>query len=177
MRTTTRVADSMRGIAARVALAPFHGGAAFLPAPRLRLSRPPASAVALLSPSLLSRRVVLAAALLSYACVLAGVIYDVIVEPPSVGTAGGGAGGGAVRPVAFVESRINGQFIIEGLAAGFLFVLGGLGFIVLDQSTGSYMLRRNRVMLFTAGVLCVFMAYVLCLVFITKKVPGYIRFF
>ena len=31
--------------------------------------------------------------------------------------------------------RVNGQYIMEGLASSFMFTLGGLGFIVLDQVT------------------------------------------
>jgi hypothetical protein len=41
---------------------------------------------------------------------------------------------GHSRPVAFMQYRINGQYIMEGLASSFMFTLGGLGFIVLDQT-------------------------------------------
>ena len=29
--------------------------------------------------------------------------------------------------------RVNGQYIMEGLASSFLFTIGGLGFVILDQ--------------------------------------------
>ena len=37
--------------------------------------------------------------------------------------------------------RINGQYIMEGLAAAFMFTLGGLGLVVLDQTNN---VRFNR---------------------------------
>ena len=36
--------------------------------------------------------------------------------------------------VAFMPYRVNGQYIMEGLASSFLFMMGGLGFVVLDQT-------------------------------------------
>ena len=30
--------------------------------------------------------------------------------------------------------RVNGQYIMEGLASSFLFTMGGLGFVILDQT-------------------------------------------
>ncbi|KAH3760138.1 oligosaccharyltransferase complex subunit OSTC [Pelomyxa schiedti] len=96
-----------------------------------------------------------------------GIIYDIIVEPPSVGS---GADG---RPIAFLQYRINGQFIIEGLSAGMLFALGGAGLIILDKSTDKYLSQRNRYLMFLSGAICVVAAYALSLVFIHMKVPGY----
>ncbi len=43
--------------------------------------------------------------------------------------------------------RINGQYIMEGLASSFMFTLGGLGFIVLDQTHKQGMPSLNRMML------------------------------
>lgn len=57
-----------------------------------------------------------------------------MVEPPSTGQvldANGNA-----RPVAFMQGRINSQFINEGFASSFLFCLGALGFILLDSVRG-----------------------------------------
>ncbi|KAK8598023.1 hypothetical protein V6N13_095415 [Hibiscus sabdariffa] len=58
--------------------------------------------------------------------VVSGFIYDVIVEPPGIGSTQDPATG-AVRPVVFLSGRVNGQYIIEGLSSGFMFVLGGIG--------------------------------------------------
>merc|ERR1712142_1145543 len=59
-------------------------------------------------------------------------IYDVIVEPPSVGSTTDEHG--HTRPVAFMPYRVNGQYIMEGLASSFMFSLGGAGMIILDQT-------------------------------------------
>ena len=50
--------------------------------------------------------------LVSYFLVTGGVIYDVIVEPPSMGSTTDEHGHS--RPVAFMQYRINGQYIVEG---------------------------------------------------------------
>ena len=54
---------------------------------------------------------------------------------------------GHARPVAFMQYRINGQYIMEGLASSFMFILGGTGFIVLDQTHAPSMPKLNRMML------------------------------
>ena len=54
---------------------------------------------------------------------------------------------GHSRPVAFMQYRINGQYIMEGLASSFMFTLGGVGFILLDQTHVSGMPKLNRIML------------------------------
>ena len=59
--------------------------------------------------------VVFAVVLTSYFLVTGGIIYDVIVEPPSIGTANDDLG--RSRPVAFMQYRVNGQYIMEGLAS------------------------------------------------------------
>merc|ERR1739842_219108 len=69
---------------------------------------------------------VFAFVLLSYFLVTGGIIYDVIVEPPSVGSTTDEHGHS--RPVAFMAYRVNGQYIMEGLASSFMFALGGIGF-------------------------------------------------
>ena len=50
--------------------------------------------------------------LVSYFLVTGGIIYDVIVEPPSMGSTTDEHGHS--RPVAFMQYRINGQYIMEG---------------------------------------------------------------
>lgn len=109
----------------------------------------------------------------SYFLVSSGIIYDVIVEPPSIGSTQ--TESGAVKPIVFLQYRINGQFIIEGLAAGLLFAVGGLGFILMDLANSRNTLERNRYMLLFAGALCILVAYNLCIGFLRQKLPGYQR--
>ena len=95
----------------------------FLRIPHLKLRIPNVSAP--------SATTVFFLVLVSYYLVFSGIIYDVIVEPPSIGSHRDDSG--SIKPVVFLAYRINGQYIIEGLAAGLLFVLGGFGIIVLNK--------------------------------------------
>ncbi|KAJ7333560.1 hypothetical protein OS493_017098 [Desmophyllum pertusum] len=117
---------------------PFH----ILEVPNLKLKKPgwvkPPSAM-----------VVFAFVLVSYFLVTGGIIYDVIVEPPSVGSTTDEFGHS--KPVAFMPYRVNGQYIMEGLASSFLFSMGGLGFIILDKSNAVGMSKLNRFLLLFLG--------------------------
>merc|ERR1711976_628895 len=92
-----------------------------------------------------SANTVLFFVLVSYFLVTGGLIYDVIVEPPSVGSTTDEHGHS--RPVAFMAYRVNGQYIMEGLASSFMFALGGIGFIVLDQTHSPSTPKLNRILL------------------------------
>ena len=107
--------------------------------------------------------------LLSYFMVTGGVIYDVIVEPPSIGSQTDEHGHS--RPVAFMQYRVNGQYIMEGLASSFLFTLGGLGFIMLERSNGLGISKLNRTMMLALSLFCIFAAFLACRVFMGIKLP------
>ncbi|KAK8301263.1 hypothetical protein V6Z12_D04G010600 [Gossypium hirsutum] len=70
----------------------------FLRPPRLRLKIP--------SVSLPSAMTVFSLVLLTYFMVVSGFVYDVIVEPPGIGSTQDPATG-AVRPVVFLPGRVN----------------------------------------------------------------------
>lgn len=137
----------------------------FLRLPRFRLRAPKVSAP--------SAMVVFSLLFLSYFLVFSGIIYDIIVEPPSIGSTTDE--NGAVRPLAFLQYRVNGQFIIEGLSAGAMFAIGGIGFILLDFSTGKDIMPKVRYLLILAGFLCILIGYNLCIVFLKMKIPGYMQ--
>lgn len=107
--------------------------------------------------------------LLSYFMVTGGVIYDVIVEPPSIGSQTDEQGHS--RPVAFMQYRVNGQYIMEGLASSFLFTLGSLGFIIVERANAMSISKLNRTLLLSFGVFCVFAAFGACRVFMGIKLP------
>lgn len=107
--------------------------------------------------------------LFSYFLVTGGVIYDVIVEPPSIGSQTDDHGHS--RPVAFMQHRVNGQYIMEGLASSFLFTLGSLGFIILERANTSGISKLNRTMLLAFGFFCVVAAFLACRVFMGIKLP------
>ena len=112
---------------------------------------------------------VFACVLLSYFLVTGGIIYDVIVEPPSVGTTTDEQG--HQKPVAFMQYRVNGQYIMEGLASSFLFALGGFSFIILERSNAQGTTKLNRILLMCFGFAGVLVAYFTCRVFMTMKLP------
>ncbi|XP_001635775.2 oligosaccharyltransferase complex subunit ostc-B [Nematostella vectensis] len=120
-----------------------------------------------------SAMVVFALVLLSYFLVCGGIIYDVIVEPPSVGSTTDEHGHS--KPVAFMPYRVNGQYIMEGLASSFLFSMGGIGFIILDKSNSVGMSKLNRFLLLFIGFVCVLVSFFTCRVFMRMKLPGYLQ--
>jgi len=115
---------------------------------------------------------VFAVILFSYFLVTGGIIYDVIVEPPSLGSTTDERGNS--RPVAFMQYRVNGQYIMEGLASSFLFTLGGLGFVVLDQTNKVATPRLNRILLLCVAFVCILVSFFMCRVFMRMKLPGYL---
>ncbi|XP_065332001.1 oligosaccharyltransferase complex subunit ostc-B [Cloeon dipterum] len=110
---------------------------------------------------------------LSYFLVTGGIIYDVIVEPPSVGSTTDEHGHS--RPVAFMPYRVNGQYIMEGLAASFLFTMGGLGFVILEQTHSPATPKLNRLLLIFVGFICILVSFFTCWIFMRMKLPGYLQ--
>ncbi|XP_073987341.1 oligosaccharyltransferase complex subunit ostc-A [Rhodnius prolixus] len=138
----------------------------FLDPPNLKLKKPSW----LQQPSAM---VMYSFVLLSYFLVTGGIIYDVIIEPPSVGSTTDEHGHS--RPVAFMPYRVNGQYIMEGLASSFLFTLGGLGFVILDHTHNPTTPKLNRILLIAVGFICVTVSFIACWVFMRMKLPGYLR--
>ena len=138
----------------------------FLRPPRLRLKLP--------SLTLPSPNAVFALLLLTYFMVVSGIVYDIIVEPPGIGSTQDPYTG-SVRPVVFMSGRVNGQYIIEGLSSGFMFVLGGIGIILLDLALDRNRAKSVKVSYASAGVSSVVLAYVMSMLFIRIKIPAYLR--
>ncbi|BBN05939.1 oligosaccharyltransferase complex subunit OSTC [Marchantia polymorpha subsp. ruderalis] len=134
--------------------------------PRLRLKAP--------ALSLPSASAVFALVLVSYFLVISGFVYDVIVEPPGIGSRQDPITG-AIRPVVFLPGRVNGQYIIEGLSSGFMFVLGGIGIIMLDLATDKARARSVRLSFVAAGISFVSIAYTMSILFIRIKIPAYLH--
>ncbi|XP_058793459.1 oligosaccharyltransferase complex subunit ostc-A [Phymastichus coffea] len=120
-----------------------------------------------------SAMVVFSMVLLSYFLMTGGIIYDVILEPPSVGSTTDEHGHS--RPVAFMPYRVNGQYIMEGLASSFLFTLGGLGFIILDKTHNPTMSKLTRILLISVGFISIFISFGACWIFMRMKLPGYLQ--
>ncbi|CBI17881.3 oligosaccharyltransferase complex subunit ostc [Vitis riparia] len=159
---STTVATSMDPIFHILKVLPF----SFLHPPRLRLKLP--------SLSLPSPMTVYALLLLTYFMVVSGIVYDVIVEPPGIGSSQD-RHTGAVRPVVFLPGRVNGQYIIEGLSSGFMFVLGGIGIVLMDLALDRNRAKSVKVSFASAGVASVVIAYVMSMLFIRIKIPAYLH--
>ncbi|CAI9090407.1 OLC1v1025171C1 [Oldenlandia corymbosa var. corymbosa] len=138
----------------------------FLRPPRLRLKLP--------SFSLPSPMTVFALILLTYFLVVSGIVYDVIVEPPGIGSTQDRVTG-SVKPVVFMPGRVNGQYIIEGLSSGFMFVLGGIGIVLLDLALDKNRAKSVKDSFAAAGVSFVVISYVMSMLFIRIKIPAYLR--
>lgn len=108
-----------------------------------------------------------------YMIYVAGIIYDVIVEPPSVGATVDEHGHS--RPVAFMPYRVNGQYIMEGLASSFLFTIGGLGFIIMDQTHAPGKTNLNRLLLTAMGFTFILVSFFTTWLFMRMKLPSYLQ--
>lgn len=73
--------------------------------------------------------------------------------------------------VAIMTWRMNGQYILEGLAASFMFVVGSLGFIVLDKMNETRMTKINRILLMALGIGCVLLSFITLRIFMRTKLP------
>jgi len=119
-----------------------------------------------------SAMTVFAGVLLSYFLVTGGIIYDIINEPPSIGSTTDENGNS--KPVAFMPYRVNGQYIMEGLASSFLFTMGGLGYVILDKANGPGLPKLNRLLLILFGFISIIVPFFMCRVFMRMKLPGYL---
>uniref|UniRef100_A0A8D2G4U1 Oligosaccharyltransferase complex subunit n=1 Tax=Theropithecus gelada TaxID=9565 RepID=A0A8D2G4U1_THEGE len=136
-----------------------------LECPNLKLKKPPWLHMA-------SAMIVYALVVVSYFLVTGGIIYNVIVEPPSVGSMTDEHG--HQSPVAFLSCRVNEQYIMQGLASSFLFTMGGLGFIFLDRSNAPNIPKLSRFLLLFIGFICVLLSFFMTRVFMRMKLPGYL---
>nr|CAH8839607.1 unnamed protein product [Trichobilharzia regenti] len=111
--------------------------------------------------------------MLTYFLITGGVIYDMIVGPPSMGTETDSRGN--QRPVAIMAWRLNSQYILEGLAASFMFVMGSFGFIVMDKVNEARVSKLNRILLMALGIGCILTSILTLHIFIKTKMPSYMR--
>ena len=73
----------------------------------------------------------LTAVLVLYGLCISGIAYDLILGPPSLGHLVDGAGRGRAFPLRIGRANLNKQYVIEGLSAGFLVLLGSIGLLLL----------------------------------------------
>jgi len=76
-----------------------------------------------------------------------------------------------------MQYRVNGQYIMEGLASSFLFTIGGLGFVVLDQTNKPSTPRLNRILLLSVAFVCIIVSFFMCRLFMRMKLPYVLHLF
>jgi hypothetical protein len=140
----------------------------------LKVLRPPKLRLRLSFPSL-PPWLIFIVLLVSYILVISGIIYDVIVGPPAMGTTIDPVTR-TLKPVAFAQGRINAQYVIEGLSVGFFYALGTAGIILLDVSSTSTLLKEYQVYCWILAMLLLFGFYRMMIVFIQMKLPGMFYF-
>ena len=109
--------------------------------------------------------------MVTYFLVTGGIVYDVINEPPSIGSTVDEKG--QSRPVAIMPYRVNGQYIMEGLVASFMYCLGGIGLILLDKCNGPMTTKTNRMLLFGLGFGLFLVGFFTTRAFMRMKLPDY----
>jgi len=114
---------------------------------------------------------VLIGVLAMYAIITSGIVYDMIVEPPRIGTYQDETG--AVRLMTVMRHRLNGQFQIEGFCAGLMFILAALGFMLVDIAASSKVAEKTRINLLGVGCVLIVIGYNVLVTFLRIKVPGY----
>ncbi|ELP86122.1 hypothetical protein EIN_327790 [Entamoeba invadens IP1] len=71
--------------------------------------------------------------ILSYFLIMAGVVYDMINEPPGMGQSQDEYG--HIRPETIMKGSGNGQYVVEGICASFFFIMVSSGFVMVHKAT------------------------------------------
>ncbi|KAJ3441638.1 oligosaccharyltransferase complex subunit ostc [Anaeramoeba flamelloides] len=141
----------------------------FLESSFCKVLRPPQLNLRIIKPSSMA---VFAFVLFALFIVFAGVIYDLIVEPPSIGVE---YGFGNERPVTILKGRLNSQYIFEGIDGALFYLLGSLGLILIDQALTKERREKYGKIMFYTGVGLFACSFVIIIFFIKLKVPGYLK--
>ncbi|KAL7717654.1 Uncharacterized protein QTN25_005049 [Entamoeba marina] len=105
--------------------------------------------------------------IVSYFLIVAGVIYDVINEPPGIGQTVDKYGN--VKPESIMKGRSNGQYVVEGLCASMFFVMTAGGFIMIEKSTHMTEADRKKPIFAIGGSIIFTIALAMIYVFVRAK--------
>ena len=110
---------------------------------------------------------ILALLLISYFVITAGVIYDMINEPPAIGQTYDRHGNPRMESI--MKGRQNGQYIIEGFcAAGFFLLIGG-GMILVDKGLKMENYEDKKTLYLIGGCGMSFFGFVMIILFSGMK--------
>uniref|UniRef100_S4RFU3 Oligosaccharyltransferase complex subunit n=1 Tax=Petromyzon marinus TaxID=7757 RepID=S4RFU3_PETMA len=112
------------------------------------------------------------ATMIGYFVLVSGVIYDIIHEPPSIGSRIDAHG--HQRPIVFKANSLHSQYILEGLAAGMLFCVGGLGLLLMLAAEKPSLSRLHRYLCLSLGGACMLGGFLASRAFIHIKFPSFL---
>eukprot|EP00792_Barthelona_sp_PAP020_P004463 TRINITY_DN2144_c0_g3_i1.p1 TRINITY_DN2144_c0_g3~~TRINITY_DN2144_c0_g3_i1.p1 ORF type:complete len:142 (+),score=28.70 TRINITY_DN2144_c0_g3_i1:35-460(+) len=122
-----------------------------------------------------SKQLIIGFVFLTYFIVVAGVIYDIVVAPPAVGTEYNEKTR-SYQPVTVVKWRLNGQYIIEGMTASFFISIVGLSILgfhigATDSNKGLF----ARKVLMSISSIGFFIGFFIVMSFFKLKVGNYLK--
>jgi len=108
-----------------------------------------------------------------YFLLIGGVVYDIQYQPQGMGQYVDKTTG-QMRPMTFVQGRINAQFLIEGFVASIMTAIGAFGWITVNYANQDGLQRRSRMFLMSTGLLSIISSLIALHVFLSMKLPNYI---
>merc|ERR1712012_31361 len=102
---------------------------------------------------------------------VSGVTYDVVNSPPAFGVELDSRGHS--RPVAIMQWALNQQYMIEGFTAGFMMLMSGVGFIIMDLITRASTTRMGYFLMLGLGMFCTIIGPFALYTFFRIKWPSY----
>eukprot|EP00039_Didymoeca_costata_P002108 m.57557 g.57557 ORF g.57557 m.57557 type:complete len:124 (-) comp11116_c0_seq1:1610-1981(-) len=111
--------------------------------------------------------------LVGFFMVASGVIYDVVNRTPTYGIKVDSQGKKLTET--FLEGKVHGQYIMEGLVASSFFVIGCLGFIMFDMANTRAATQNisRRKFLIAVGLGLVWVSLLGTRTFFSSKIPTY----
>eukprot|EP00689_Sawyeria_marylandensis_P003844 EC826568.1.p1 GENE.EC826568.1~~EC826568.1.p1 ORF type:complete len:169 (+),score=17.56 EC826568.1:24-509(+) len=124
---------------------------------------------------LLNKWIIFSGMIVSYFFCLAGIIYDLINEPPSMGTERDEVTG-RYHLVTVMKWRINGQYMIEGFFSAVLVLMSAFGVIFLYYSATKDITKTKRNIFLISGLCMLVIGYNILIYFLKLKVGNYLYY-
>lgn len=119
--------------------------------------------VRLSAPTAIPIQLILAVIFIGLFFIYIGGFYDLAQEPPAFGQDGNG------DPIVVIK-ELNHQFLVEGMAAGFLMFIGAGGFFLIHYSTQYAYSQRNATILLIMGIGVVVICWVAVVFILRQKI-------
>jgi len=119
--------------------------------------------VRLSAPTAIPIQLILAVIFIGLFFIYIGGFYDLAQEPPAFGQNADGS------PMVIIK-ELNHQFLVEGMAAGFLMFIGAGGFFLIHYSTQYAYSQRNATILLIMGIAIVVLAWVAVVFILRQKI-------